>query len=210
MKVSSLPPLFWAISTVWLLSYLFLRRARAWLLAYMIGTVGFTLLLVYAFRGSAVEALVERSSAVGAHYLSSWIGIPTRVFVNAPGTLLVLIVYQKIGWTAIEIDIECSGLLEFTVFTGLVLFFNGFTWKYRASVLPVGLAATFAMNIVRIVIIVATIHFGGKSAIYIAHTIVGRAIFFLMVIGLYWYVFTRATALAINRRLTEEGNRCLR
>lgn len=204
MSMLSLPPLFWVIAVVWFAAYLFLRRARAWLLAYMIGTVGFTLLMVYASRGSAVEQFIERTSAVAAHYVAGWVGITTRVFFDAPGTLLVLIVYQQVGWTAIEIDIECSGLLEFTVFTGLVIFFNGFTAKYRATVLPLGLLATFAMNIVRIVIIVATIHYGGKSAIYIAHTVVGRAIFFLMVIGLYWYVFTRATSQALRKRLMED------
>ena len=204
MNATSLPPLFWIISATWVLMYLFLRKARAWLLAYMIGTIGFTMLFVYASRGRAFEGFVERSSAIAAHNVSGWLDIPTKVFFNAPGTLLVLIVYQEVGWTAIEIDIECSGLLEFTVFTGLVLFFNGFTLRYKAVAWPLGIATTFVMNIIRIVIIVATIHFGGKSAIYIAHTVVGRAIFFLMVVALYWYVFTRATSRAIHQKLVEE------
>lgn len=201
MRAVPLPPLYWVIVVLWIALYAFLRRAKAWLMAYMLGTIGFTLLFVYAVRGSTVERFIERTTALAAHYLCNAVNIPTRVFFNAPGTLLVLIVYQQIGWTSVEIDIECSGLLEFTVFTGLVLFFHGFSWKYRATVLPLGLLATFAMNIIRIVIIVATIHLGGKSAIYVAHTVVGRAIFFMMVIALYWYVFTRATTSAINRRL---------
>lgn len=204
MTAFSLPPLFYVVLTVWIAGYLFFRRAHAWLLAYMLGTIGFTLLMVYALRGSPVESFIERSSALAAHYVCEAVNIPTKVFFNAPGTLLVLIVYQEVGWTAVEIDIECSGLLEFTVFTGLVLFFNGFTWKYRAKVLPLGLIGTFAMNIVRISIIVATIHLGGKNAIYIAHTVVGRAFFFIMVIALYWYVFTRATTSAINKKLMGE------
>lgn len=201
MRYTPLPPLYWAIVALWVLSYIFLRRAKAWLMAYMLGTIGFTLLLIYALRGSVVESFIERMSALAAHYVCRAVSIPTKVFINAPGTLLVLIVYQQVGWTAVEIDIECSGLLEFTVFAGLVLFFNGFSWKYRSTVLPLGILATFAMNIVRIAIIVAAIHLGGKSAIYLAHTVVGRAIFFIMVIALYWYVFTRATARAVNRRL---------
>lgn len=202
MRAVPLPPLYWTIVAVWIVAYAFFHKAHAWLLAYMLGTIGFTLLLVYAFRGSVVESFIERTTAIAAHYVCNALGIPTKVFFNAPGTLLVLIVYQEVGWTAVEIDIECSGLLEFTVFSGLVLFFNGFTWRYRATVLPLGILATFVMNIVRIAIIVATIHLGGKSAIYIAHTVVGRAIFFMMVISLYWYVFTRATTAAINKKLT--------
>lgn len=201
MRAVPLPPLYWSIVAVWIVAYAFFRKAHAWLMAYMLGTIGFTLLLVYAFRGSVVESFIERTTAIAAHYVCNAVGIPTKVFLNAPGTLLVLIVYQEVGWTAVEIDIECSGLLEFTVFSGLVLFFNGFSWRYRATVLPLGILATFGMNIMRIAIIVATIHFGGKSAIYIAHTVVGRAIFFMMVIALYWYVFTRATTSAINKKL---------
>ena len=201
MRAVPLPPLYWTIVAVWIVAYAFFHKAHAWLLAYMLGTIGFTLLLVYAFRGSVVESFIERTTAIAAHYVCNAVGIPTKVFFNAPGTLLVLIVYQEVGWTAVEIDIECSGLLEFTVFSGLVLFFNGFSWRYRATVLPLGILATFVMNIMRIAIIVATIHLGGKSAIYIAHTVVGRAIFFMMVIALYWYVFTRATTSAINKKL---------
>lgn len=195
---------FWGFALIWMALYLFLRKARAWLLTYMTGAVGFTLLAVYALRGSALESAVERMSALGAHTVCNMIGIPTKVFLDAPGTLLVLIVYQQVGWTAIEIDIECSGLLEFTVFTALVIFFNGFSWRYRAAVLPAGLLATFVMNIIRIVIIVTTIHLGGKNAIYISHTVVGRAIFFLMVIALYWYVFTRATSDIVRKRLMRD------
>jgi exosortase/archaeosortase family protein len=153
---------------VWAGSYAFLRKARAWLLAYLVGAVGFSLLAIYAFRGSRFEALVERTSAVGTHLLAGVFGIPTKVFLDDPGTLLVLIVHQTVGWTAVEIDIECSGLLELTVFTSLLLFFSGFDWRTKAVALPAGLLTTFLMNVVRIVIIVSTIHFGGKGAIYVA------------------------------------------
>ena len=102
MRAIPLPPLYWIIAAVWAVSYTFFRRARAWLIAYMLGAIGFTLLAVYALRSSAVESFIEKMSAVAAHYLCNVINIPTKVFFNAPGTLLVLIVHQKVGWTAVE------------------------------------------------------------------------------------------------------------
>lgn len=189
------------VVAIWLVLYLFLRKAKAWLFAYLVGVVGFALLAIYFLRGSIIEETVERFTAVSAHHLCNSIGIPTKVFFNAPGTLLVLIVYQQAGWTSIEIDIECSGVLEFTVFIALVLFFHGFSWRYKSFVLPTGLGLTFVMNVIRVLIIVATIHYGGKSAIYVAHTVVGRAIFFMMVIVLYWYVFTKKTIGLLRQKI---------
>ncbi len=189
---------------LWAAVYLFLRRARAWLLSYVVGAVGFTLIFVYFVRGSALESLVETAGAVAAHYVGDAIGIPTRVFFNAPGTLLVLIVYQKAGWTAVEIDIECSGLLESIVFLGLVLFYRGLPLISKVGYLTAGLLFTFAVNVVRIVVIVAMISHFGKDAIYLAHTVVGRAVFFALVINLYWYTFTRTTMETLRKRILEE------
>lgn len=191
-----------AVAAGWFTIYLFFRKARAWLLAYVVGAVGFTLIAIYLARGSWLEEQVEAGAALAAHWLSSLVGIPTRVFFDAPGTLLVLIVYQVMGWTAVEIDIECSGILELAAFAGLVLFFEGFEWWKRLLILTGGLLLTFGMNVIRILIVVATIHRGGKDAIYLAHTLIGRAVFFAMVIGLYWYVFTRLTMETIRRRIS--------
>ena len=189
---------------LWLAIYVFLRRSRAWLLAYVVGAVGFTLILVYFVRGSALESAFETAGAVGAHYVGDALRIPTRVFLNAPGTLLVLIVYQKAGWTAVEVDIECSGLLESIVFLGLVAFFRGLPWGRKIWYLSVGLLFTYVVNVIRIVIIVAMISYFGKDAIYLAHTVVGRAVFFALVINLYWYTFTRTTMETLRHRILEE------
>ncbi|MCR4398044.1 MAG: exosortase family protein XrtG [Firmicutes bacterium] len=193
-----------AIVIAWAASYLVLRRARAWLLSYVVGAVGFTLISVYIVRGSSFETLVEVAGARLTHYICNMVGVPTKVFTNAPGTLLVLIVYQVKGWTAVEMDIECSGMLEMAVFSGLVLFFEGFSYARRLGILASGLALTYASNVLRVMIIVLMIHRGGKSAIYLAHTVVGRAVFFAMIISLYWYAFTKPTLELIRRRLAED------
>ncbi len=189
---------------IWLILYLFLRGARAWLIAYVVGAVGFTAIAVFYLRGTLIEARVEQLGALGAHYLSTAFGIPTRVFFDAPGTLLVLIVYQQSGWTAIEIDIECSGMLEFMVFSGLVLFYQGFPLLRRVLSLAIGIPIAYLINLCRIMIIVLMISYGGKDSIYLAHTVVARAFFFAMAMALYWQVFTRPTLKLINERLTEE------
>ena len=192
------------LALAWAAAYVFLRRSRAWLLSYVVGAVGFTLIVVYLMRGSVLESAFETAGAVGAHYVGNLIGIPTKVFFNAPGTLLVLIVYQHSGWTAVEVDIECSGLLESIVFIGLVLFFRGLPFIRKVWYISVGLVFTFLVNLLRIVLIVAMITHFGKDAIYLAHTVVGRAVFFLLVINLYWYTFTRTTMETLRRRIMEE------
>ena len=48
-----------------------------------------------------------------------------------------------------------------------------------------------AANILRLTVICVMIHFGGNEIYYLAHTIVGRFLFYLLAILLYFYVFTR-------------------
>ena len=46
------------------------------------------------------------------HQVCNLAGIPARIFQAALGALLVMIITQEVGWTVIQITIECSGLLE--------------------------------------------------------------------------------------------------
>ena len=180
---------------------LFFRRHRIWPFYCILGAAGFTLLAVILLRHGPVERLVEEQTALAAHIVAGLLGVVTRVFRNAPGTILVLIVGQELGWTVVNIDIECSGFLEMLVFTGLCLFYPGFSLAQRVGWLVGGNLATFLFNLVRVVAIVCCLHWGGKDIIYLAHTVIGRGLFFFLVIMLYWFAFTRSSLGRVARAL---------
>ena len=49
--------------------------------------------------------------------------------------------------------------------------------------------------------IVLTLHEWGKDSLFLAHTLVGRVIFFLIVVGIYWAVLTGPTLTQIRSGL---------
>ena len=67
-----------------------------------------------------------------------------------------------------------------------------------------GTAAIFIANIIRMFIVIEVLHYWGKNSIFIAHTIIGRAIFFIIVILIYWYVITRPTLKDVRKKLKDD------
>jgi exosortase family protein XrtG len=115
--------------------------------------------------------------------------------------LLVMVITQPIGWTALQIGVESSGVLEMSVFASLVLFYPGWSWQRRATISLAGVAATWVANVVRMVVITYMLHAMGKEALVLAHMYVGKALFFALTIGIYWYLITRPTLRGLNEGL---------
>ncbi len=45
-------------------------------------------------------------------------------------------------------------------------------------------------NLIRLFTVVSIVHFGGGELYYLAHAIIGRMVFYVLVIALYYNVFT--------------------
>ena len=194
--------IFGLVALVWLGLVAFFRYYRIWLFYYIVASVGLTFLII--FGGSKVTPLqtwLEMAAAYHTHYLSRLFGVPTRIFEAAPGNILVAVVVQEPGWTALQVGIECSALLESAVIVGLLVFYPGWSWTKRGGLIFWGLATTYVANIIRLLFIVLTLHVLGKQSIFIAHTIVGRLIFFVLVAGAYWLILTRPTVRTLSQRL---------
>lgn len=188
---------------VWVAVVAFLRYARVWLFYFIAGAVGFTLTVVYLVRGTAIEYGLESLTALHVHHLANFVGIPTRIFASAKEILLVMIISQDVGWTSMTIDIECSGLLELTVFTGLLFFFPKMPIWRKLVVGALGIIATYIFNLLRVMAIASVLHWGGKDSIFIAHTIVGRGFFFFCIVAVYWFAFTHGSLKLVSAGMKE-------
>lgn len=172
----------------------FLRYARAWLPFYVLGAVGSAYWLILFFGNSfGLEPILAHSVAWMVHVVSNLVGIPTRIFEGAPGVLLVLVIFQDIGWTVLQVGIESSGLLEISVLISLLLFYPGWSTKRRIKLILFGSAAMWCANIIRMVVIVVMLNQFGKEALVLAHMYIGKAVFFLLVIAIFWTIITRTT-----------------
>ncbi|MEW6770217.1 MAG: exosortase family protein XrtG [Bacillota bacterium] len=179
-----------AVCFVWLAVAAILRRHRIWPFYYIWGAVGFTFIMVLFFQGSLLEYQVEYRTGMIVHRLLRCLDIVTYVFDKAPGTLLVLIKMDE-SWTTIDIDIESSGLLELCIFLGLVLFYPAYRPASKLLFSLAGVASVYLFNLLRLVLVVVAIYCGGRNMSFIAHTLFGRLVFFVLIVVLYWYVFTR-------------------
>ena len=182
------------MAALWVALVAFLRAYRIWLPYYLAGAAGAAYWLVLlTHRLLNTEPLLAYSVAWTVHHLMNLVHVPTRIFEGAPGMLLVMVITQPIGWTALQIGVESSGVLEMSVFASLVLFYPGWSWQRRGAIALAGIAATWVANVVRMVVITYMLHAMGKEALVLAHMYVGKALFFALTIGIYWYLITRPT-----------------
>jgi exosortase family protein XrtG len=137
------------------------------------------------------------------HITSNLLGIPTRIFEGAPGVLLVLVIYQDIGWTVLQVGIESSGLLEISVLVSLLLFYPRWSLTHRLRLVTFGGIAMWTANILRMLVIVVMLNQFGKEALVLAHMYVGKAVFFLLVILIFWFIITRPTLKYLQERQSQ-------
>ncbi len=185
---------FGLLTIAWLALVYFFRRYRIWLVYYCLGAVGLTLLLIFAgARLTPLERWLELATTSGAHAFCEVLGIPTHVFEATPGDILVWVVVQDPGWTIVRVDVECSGFLEMAVLIGLLSFYPTWSFIRRLGYMALGAVALFGANLLRVMTILSILHIFGKSSIFLAHTIIGRIVFFVLAIGVYWLLLSRLT-----------------
>ena len=76
-------------------------------------------------------------------------------------------------------------------YLSLLIFYRVYTVYERFCVGILGVIAMILANALRITVICLIIYFGGIDMYYIAHTFVGRFVFYGLSVMLYFYVFTK-------------------
>lgn len=194
------------ITGVWLLTVLFWRANRIWLPYYVTGTVGMAFLLIFfAAKATPLQVWMQISAVWVVHHLSLLAQIPTQTFEAQPGTILILVISQSIGWTMLQVSVESSGLLESCVLASMVAFYPGWGLGKKARLILAGLAATFVANIFRLMLITSALHYLGKDSLLISHVVIGRLVFFAIVVLIFWMVITLPTLRTVRDKLDLEA-----
>lgn len=188
---------------VWLAVTVFFYRESIWAFYYIWGAVGLCCLLVVLFRGSLMEYQLEQQTSIILHYILNYFDIVTYVFDKAPGTLLILIKLDN-SWTTLDIDIENSGFLEMCIFLGLAAFYPAFNRIHRIFTTIGGVIIIYGINLIRLLVVIFIIHLGGRNMSFIAHTVIGRLVFFILIIAVYWQLLTKPSLKTIGEMI-EDG-----
>lgn len=188
--------MFWLIVLLggaWLYVLSVLKRI-GWSAAYVVlGVVG-TFFIIISLANNNVIRFLMRLNTSGAGV----VGMLTGFYTVAPTLGIIHIVS---GQSAINLFItyECSALIELAAYIALVLFFPFFkNLQQRLKLLGFGVIYLLLANMLRLTVTALIIHFLGLPSLIWAHVIVGRLIFYVLTIILYFYVFTRSQVLHIK------------
>ncbi len=168
----------------WIYLLSVLKRNRLTAFRFMAGSVGFFTFAFLAFR----SALTKACSAVLIWILS----LAGRLlgYYEVYGDYYMLFIDSPKGSVSLLIDYECCGVIEELVVLSIVLFFPSFTALQKAAFSAIGMAYTMAVNATRLLAVSWVIYQNGSGSYYISHAVVGRIVFYLLILFLYFYLFS--------------------
>ena len=171
---------------VWIYFLTVFKRKKLEFFYFILGSVGMFMFAFIVFRNIMTDVLTTLTC-----YLTGVIGNALGFF-KAYTAHAILFIENMDGPISLYVDFECGGVIEILVFISLISFFSVYKLREKILISLVGIVWIIAANIIRLFSICLIINQFGNESYYIAHTIVGRLIFYMLSIILYFYVFTRA------------------
>lgn len=169
----------------WLYLLGVLRRAKLHFWRFLAGSCGLFLLMMVYLRPIATQPLAQTEASL-AGIFGSMSGTYTAYFKYG-----VVFVESAKGAITLQINFECSGIIELMVFVALLAFFEVYSPGERLAVGILGCAYIMLANVLRIIVVCEILHFGGPNYYYLAHSLAGRLVFYGLSVLLYFYVFTK-------------------
>lgn len=170
---------------IWLYLLFVLKRCKLPAWHFFLGSIGLFVLMMVMARPILVKPLARCVAAIAGGF-GSLTGTFTAYFKYG-------IIFIHAGESAItlQIDFECSGIIEILAFVSLLAFFEVYDRNEKLFVGALGTIGIILANVLRIIVICLMIYFGGTKVYYVAHAIVGRLLFYTLSVLLYFYVFTK-------------------
>lgn len=179
------PIVFIAAVILWLFVLHVLTKAELRFWRFLWGSVGMFLLLMVFVRPVITVPLSQAVTAI-----SGVMGSLTGTF-DAYFKYGIIYVGSEASSITLQIDMECSGVIEISAFISLLAFYDVYD-RFEKVVVGVGSVLLIMLfNALRIIIICEIVHFIGVDAYSIAHTYIGRVFFYVLTVLMYFYVFTK-------------------
>jgi len=181
---------------IWAGAVFYLRGKRAWLTYYVLGSLGLVVLVLFLAQALGFDTRLEAIEAVQVAWLARLFHVKASLLPPSG-----LAIGNHVGWGVFDIGIECSALLEMAAFAALVGFYPPWRPGKKALIIALGVAATYVVNLLRILIIVGMIAQLGTDWVFIAHAVVGRVFFFVGVVAIFWFLVTLPTVRTLSAKL---------
>lgn len=170
---------------VWIYILFVLYRTDLKFWHYIVGSIGTFIFFMTFFRELVTMPLARIVAA-----LTGIVGDLTGAY-HAFYKYGVIFIESFNDSITVRIDLECSGIIEITIFVSLLAFFRVYSIPERVYIGIIGVMYTIFSNAIRLTCICLMIHFFGTNFYYMAHTVIGRIIFYVLQVILYFMVFTK-------------------
>lgn len=170
---------------IWFYILTILKRAEIHGVFYWVGTIGFFLLITYFFHDPIFQLLsylVSKTIEVIGQ-LTDLYSIKTNIHL--------IYVRSKLDLILLNINYECSGVLELLVFVSLLIFYPIYSVLEKFFRLIEGFIWIITANILRILLVILSLKYFGIDSLFLAHSIISRILFYILIIILYYNVFTK-------------------
>lgn len=174
------------IVLIWLYLLRVCKKSELWAWRFCIGSAGAFIFMMVFVRPYLTLPLARIVASI-AGVVGDVTGLFSSYFKYG-----VIFINSGAGAISLVIDFECSGILEILAFVSLLMFFRAYDIFERIIVGIIGVCYIILANALRIVSICVIIYIFGVESFYVAHTFVGRLIFYGLSILLYFLVFTKA------------------
>ena len=171
---------------VWIYLLSVFTRGKLYFYQFIWGSVGLFVFMMMWIQPVAIRPLTN--------LVCSAAGVAGRMtgFYESYSEYSMLFVQHGSEAISLCIEYECSGIIEMMAYVSMLAFFRVYDWMQRIILSVLGCMMIFFANIIRLFVIGTTIYYFGNDAYYIAHTIVGRIIFYALSVILYYYIFTKS------------------
>lgn len=170
---------------IWLYLLHVLTKSKLLFWRFLVGSLGLFVIFMMVVRPVLTKPLAQLVAVIAGGF-GDLTGTFTAFFKYG-----ILFVSSGNESMTLQIDFECSGIIELIAFLSLLIFFQVYTVNEKIIIGILGSISLILANVLRIIVICELIHFGGTDMYYISHTIIGRFIFYMLSVILYFYAFTR-------------------
>lgn len=168
---------------IWLYIISVLKRANLTAYYFIFGSIGLFFILIalsnpywiWFFTHSVITG-VNLFSITDLFHIYTKYGL---VYIN-----------NAISPVTMSIDYECSGIIETCAFLAMITFFPVYSPQKRLDWGLIGIIWIYLANIIRLFVVIAIVHFLGSDYYFVAHSILGRLVFYILIICLYYKAFT--------------------
>ncbi|WP_390410254.1 exosortase family protein XrtG [Lacticaseibacillus jixiensis] len=172
-------------AAVWLYVLSVLKRARLSAFYFIVGSAG----LFFVLMAIADPYWVWFFTHAVIHGVQ-WLAGDLLHWCHVTMKTGLVYIPNHVNSVVMSIDFECSGIIESAALVALVVYFPTYARREKVFYAGFGVLYIYLANIIRLLTVIAIVHYAGGQWYYLAHAIIGRLVFYVLVIALYYNVFT--------------------